>query len=272
MSKFFDHKIKYRTLDQLIASVSDDWMGYDSENLVDPSQLIKIVRKINKQLGLRVTKTKEVMIDFSNWVANLPDDLENLNFAVLCAYVKTTVPAIQGTITEHIDVDSSTGNCETVFLTECGDGFQIIQKILPNLEKVYDIERRVKISHSLYQVQDGEVVGVILSDNFMRLTVPSGKLYLNYEGILEDSDGNLLVVDHPMINDYYEYALKERILENMFFNGEDVERKLAYIQPKLQQAKREAYGVSNMPEFKEIEEVIKLNREAMYKKYFSRFI
>lgn len=276
MSKFFDHKIKYRTLDQLISSISDDWPGYNAESLIDPSQLIKIVRKLNKQLGLRITKTKEVIVDFENWVVNLPDDSENINFAVICSHIKTVVSSgPPSRSVENVNVSCiPNGGCQKVFITDCGNGtFQIIERIIDNTaERIHRIDKRVEIKHSLYQVRMGEVAGVILSDNFLRMTVEHGKLYINYEGVLEDEEGNLLIIDHPMINDYYEYALKERILENMYFSGEDVERKLAFIAAKLQVSKREAYNVANMPEFKEIQEVNDLNRMAMHKRYFSIFI
>lgn len=271
MSKFYDHKLKYRTFDQLINAVADDFYGHDAESLIDPSQLIRVVRKVNKQLGLRITRTREVMLDFDNFVVNLPDDLENINFAVLCSYYKTVVPAIQGTQTENVDTTCS-ACCDSVYVTECGDTYQIAQRVLPNLEYVFNITKRVNIKHSLYQIDPEEIAAVILNDNFMRMTLKYGKLYLNYEGMLQDEKGNLMVLDHPMVNDYYEYSIKERILENMYFQGEDTERKLAYIMPKLQIAKREAYNVTNMPEFKELQEVNDLNREAMYKKYYSIFI
>ena len=47
---------------------------------------------------------------------------------------------------------------------------------------------------------------------------------------MEDNEGNLLVLDHPYCNEYYEYALKERILENMIFSGENVSNQLSFIQ------------------------------------------
>ena len=43
---------------------------------------------------------------------------------------------------------------------------------------------------------------------------------------MEDGDGNLLVLDHPYCNEYGEGAMKERILENMVFAGENVGQQL----------------------------------------------
>jgi len=63
-------------------------------------------------------------------------------------------------------------------------------------------------------------------------------VYISYQGAMEDEDGNLLVLDHPYCNEYYEYALKERILENMVFAGENVGQQLALIAQKLRADKK----------------------------------
>ena len=43
---------------------------------------------------------------------------------------------------------------------------------------------------------------------------------------MENEEGDLLVLDHPYCNEYYEYALKQRILENMLFAWENVSNQL----------------------------------------------
>jgi hypothetical protein len=271
MSKFYDYKIKYRTLDQLISAVADDWPGYDAENLIDPSQLIKVVRRINKQLGLRITKTRESIITFDNWLVNVPDDLQYLNFALVCGRYVYSYPLPQGVHTENVDVDCSNG-CTDVFITPFGDTYRIIKRSPSRGEISFEILKQVHMKHTPYQIDGEYVEGTFLNENFIKMNIKSGNIYLNYEGLLEDENGNLLVVDHPIINEYYEYSLKERILENMYYTGEDTERKLGFIQQKLQMVKREAYNVANMPEFREIQEVIDFNRQAAYKKYYSVFI
>jgi hypothetical protein len=61
-----------------------------------------------------------------------------------------------------------------------------------------------------------------IKNGFLFTTFEEGKVYINYQGGMEDEDGNLLVPDHDLLNEYYEYALKQRILENLYMNGEDV--------------------------------------------------
>lgn len=96
------------------------------------------------------------------------------------------------------------------------------------------------------------------------------KLYINYQGAMEDEDGNLLVLDHPKINKYYEYAIKVAILENLYINGEpDIERRLAKLEERFLQAKATALSISNTPELYEMQQAYKLFRREMEYKYFS---
>ena len=57
-----------------------------------------------------------------------------------------------------------------------------------------------------------------IKDGWLYTSFETGKVYLNYQGMMEDCDGNLLVPEHPLLNEYYEYALKQRILENLIMN------------------------------------------------------
>jgi len=98
-----------------------------------------------------------------------------------------------------------------------------------------------------------------------------GIVYINYEGALEDESGNILVPDHPYMNEYYEYALKERILENLLMEDESVEKALGLVQQKLRGARNNALTVVNTPNFSEMAKMWETNRKAMYSKYYDMF-
>ncbi len=74
-----------------------------------------------------------------------------------------------------------------------------------------------------------------------------------------------------MLNEYYEYALKERILENLLFNGEPVEQRLSLVMQKLRPARNNALSIVNMPNFAEMKQVWAANRKAQYSKYYNMF-
>jgi hypothetical protein len=96
-------------------------------------------------------------------------------------------------------------------------------------------------------------------------------VYVNYQGELEDDEGNILVPDHAMLNDYYEYALKQRIIENLFMNGEAVSNKIELIEQRYRVARNQALNIVNMPNFEEMKKLWWANRRAQYGKYYDMF-
>ena len=96
-------------------------------------------------------------------------------------------------------------------------------------------------------------------------------MFISYQGALQDDDNNLLVLDHPMINEYYEYAMKQRILENLYIAGEDVGQKMQLIEQRLRGARNNALSIVNTPDFAEMYKLWQTNRKAMYSKYYDMF-
>jgi len=110
-----------------------------------------------------------------------------------------------------------------------------------------------------------------LKNGFLYTTFQTGKVYLNYQGQLENEDGDLMVADHPLLNEYYEYAMKERLLENLLMNGEDVSQKLQLIMQRTKAARNAALGMINTPNFEEMKKLWWANRTAQYGKYYNMF-
>lgn len=110
-----------------------------------------------------------------------------------------------------------------------------------------------------------------IKDGFMSSNLRNGKIYMSYEGMLEDDDGNLLVLDHDKINNYYEWRLKHKILESLWFNGEEVERKLAYAAGELRKARIEAWSIVRTPDFEEMQNVFRANRAVYNNRYVNMF-
>lgn len=110
-----------------------------------------------------------------------------------------------------------------------------------------------------------------IKNGFLYTTFQTGKVYLNYQGNMEDEDGNLMVVDHPLINEYYEYAMKERLLENLLMNGEDVAQKFQLITQRKREARTAALSMINTPNYEEMKRLWWANRRAQYGKYYDMF-
>ena len=88
---------------------------------------------------------------------------------------------------------------------------------------------------------------------------------------MEDLDGTLLVMDHPLVNEYYEYAIKQRIFENLFFTGEPVTNQMQLVEQRLRASRNNALSFVNTPNFKELQKIWEMNRRSMYDKYVNMF-
>jgi hypothetical protein len=110
-----------------------------------------------------------------------------------------------------------------------------------------------------------------IKNGFLFTNFQTGNVYLNYQGELTDDQGNLMVPDHELLNDYYEYALKQRLLENLLMNGEDVGGRVQIIEQRFKVARNAALSLVNTPNFREMEQLWWTNRRAQYSKYYDMF-
>ena len=164
-----------------------------------------------------------------------------------------------------------------VFMNCKGEKYELIQIMPTGQTRTYRVllPLRMKASQNidcqcpnLYWNTPNE--GYI-KNGFLYTTFQTGKVYLNYQGNLEDDNGDLLVPDHPLLNDYYEYAFKERLLENLLMNGEDVSQKLQFIVQRTRVARNAALSLVNTPNFAEMKQLWWANRIAQYGKYYNMF-
>lgn len=110
-----------------------------------------------------------------------------------------------------------------------------------------------------------------LKNGFLQTNFTEGVVFINYQSLMEDDDGNLLVLDHPLCNEYYEYAIKQRLLENLFMSGENVANMLQLTEQKLRIARTNALSFINTPDFREMKQVWEMNRKAQYHNYYNMF-
>jgi hypothetical protein len=65
--------------------------------------------------------------------------------------------------------------------------------------------------------------------------------------------------------------MKQRILENLYINGEDVSQRMQLIEQRLRGARNNALSIVNTPNFAEMYKVWQMNRKAQYNKYYDMF-
>jgi hypothetical protein len=312
-----NYSLKYRTFNQLFEDVTIDFKNYALEGVINPQTLIKVARKCNYDLGFRIYKTRQAILEVEHGKVRLPDDFHIINFAVVCGESTVTEALPQGTHIEErlvapdyvcepgqpstcatppsdpcndpIDpcnnVDPCTGTC----ITKCGDEYQLIQKIRTRTH-TYKTSFHLCITDNEYTCQDsctnnltptgvsglmsngrGPIDQASIEQGWLITNFDSGKVYVNYTGDMIDGEGNVMVPDHEMINEYYEYALKERILENLVMNGESVGERYNLIAGKLRASRNYALSIVNTPNFKEMQKLWQVNRKAQYHNYYDMF-
>jgi len=80
----YNYTLRYRTFDQLMSEVTIDFQNISLENFIEPAQLIKVAKRVNYDLGLRIMMTKEALLEVEKGRVKLPDDFFVLNFAMIC--------------------------------------------------------------------------------------------------------------------------------------------------------------------------------------------
>ena len=282
---------KYRTFDSLYEDVSVDFANYALENMIDPAQLIKVATRVNYDLGLRIHRTKEVVLDIEHGKAKLPSDFAYLNYAFRCGEYTIADRPPSGTHIEtfndvpYVPAPGESGPCEdpecrdVCVIKTCNDKneHQLVQRINSSQYRTFTAFMPLRIDTVNDATCDCPNVGIQahdiaeIKDGFIVTSFTTGKVYISYQGAMEDHNGNLLVLDHPYCNEYYEYALKQRILENMIFAGENVSQQLGLIEQRLRAARNNALGFINTPDFAELKKVWLLNRKAQYHNYYNMF-
>lgn len=305
------YNLKYKTFDELLAEVKSDLDSYNLEGLIRPETLLKVAKKVNDDLGLKISETKHKVLEVEHGRAKLPNDFNILNFMYVLGHFKVTQPMIQGTHveqvplkaptyhpgTEHIDIcateiscpepepecpdpceEDKPKKCDT-WLNCKGEEMKLIQKIKTQTREwseFYKI-RLINTSESFYDPKCPNNRWMakntaFIKKGFIYTSFKEGSLYLNYQGMMEDDEGNILVLDHDSINEYYEYALKERILENLIINQRPVaQQAMKLVMTRKKEERNLALGIVNTPDYAEMKAVYHANRKAMYNKYYKMF-
>tara|TARA_R110001592_G_scaffold191542_12_gene437907 strand:- start:15899 stop:16849 length:951 start_codon:yes stop_codon:yes gene_type:complete len=284
---------KYRTFTQLMEDVSIDFSNYALEGMIEPQQLIKVATRVNYDLGLKIHRTKQTVIDIEHGKAQLPMDFAFLNYAFRCGSytINNTMPS--GTHVEtfndvpYVPAPSEVAPCskddtckDVCVIKTCNDTntHQLIQRVGPNQYRQFSSWTQLRISN----VNDAtcfcpslgaQALDVAeIKDGFLLTTFKTGKVYISYQGSMENAEGDLLVLDQPYCNEYYEYALKQRILENMVWQGENVSQQLGLVETRLRAARNNALSFVNTPDFAEMRKMWEVNRRAQYHNYYNMFL
>jgi hypothetical protein len=306
------YNLNYRTYDQLLAEIQSDFKSFYLEDFINPQEFIKVAKRCNYELGLKIFKTSEAIIDIEKGKGKLPNNFNVLNFAFMLSKHTRSEPVIAGTHTERVPVQQLYNpgvgeinicadpvvNAPTTSCNTCGNQTSTCNCNTPcNVHLNCKGEQTVLIQKLKYEtrtwnefypiriIDSGDVVDMdcpnkkwqvrntaYIKNGFIYPSFQTGKVYVNYQGLMEDEEGNLLVPDHDLLNEFYEYAIKQRVLENMIMNGETVNQmQLQLVEQRLRAARNNAYSLVNTPDFNELRKIWEVNRKAQYSNYYDMF-
>lgn len=162
-------------------------------------------------------------------------------------------------------LNCQSGGCNTVAYTDKNKVKTYSELILLNIKSskstTFD---EVNVDNEHYNT-------IVVKNGYILSPFDDAVIFINYEGQMEDDDGNLLVLDHPTVNEYYEYALKTRICENLIAAKHQVQNLFSLMNQQLRKAKQDALSYIRTPDFKELHRVWKMNRKIMNHKYLDMF-
>lgn len=98
----YNYTLKYRTFNSLLEDVRIDLKSLTTEGSIDPAQLYKVAMRVNYDLGLRISMTKEKLLVVEKGKVRLPDDFNVMNFALLCGNETRSVIVPQGTQVQEV--------------------------------------------------------------------------------------------------------------------------------------------------------------------------
>jgi hypothetical protein len=286
-------ELKYKTFSQLMSGIEQDLNNFTDEGFVDRGKYIKEARKVNEDLGLKINRERETVLDVKDFKTQLPEDFQELQLALACHVTNVSKPIFRGDQTEARSRQSlsetHTIDGETLLKTrhfnpsECMEGrgqdIWITKKLgikietFTHLDKLRVTNRAAKRCTDTCFNRRFQTHNVIdIEGDEATFSFREGKVYMNYLADMISDDGDILILDHPKVNDYYEYAIKKKFFENMKFNKEgDFLQDFQIAKQELKEARISALLFVNTVEYDEIIKTHLENRKRFYRKYIDYF-
>lgn len=299
--------LSYRTVDECIDAVRIDLKSFESAGDIDTADLIQIAQEINYELGLKIHTLKETMLEVDHHQVKLPSDFYQALLTLIChehRFVKQA-PWNGNVLLEEVYSDTRTRDtiCDICNVTHEGDCPNIVVNPYPlgktrtlcngnvGIRILHYCESEIRCFERFEQLflkphitasgftqqnryYDEYNVGSISGKFLYTPGIECGKVYLYYTGAMEDAGGHLLVLDHPKINQYYQWAMKYHILSHLYLNGEDLIQRVQFAEKQVEKYKDMALSIANMPDYRQVLKsisTIKKNHDRQYYHPISRW-
>lgn len=237
-----------------MSSVEGDFHKWADAGLIDNLKLIKVIRECNEKLGLRIYRPLETLLYVTpvpeelhrrRGRANLPLDFykAEMVFALHQRLVNTMLPigpgiqqvftppsinqVISGELTNFTGPCclDATDNCSWLIKTPPHQLQVAIKDIVPleifvgSDQHFTEYSPNRSYNHRHHQHHHHACV-INIEEGYIETDFPEATLYLSYLGDMKNDKGEDIIPFHPSLNEYYEWAVKARILQNILYNTE----------------------------------------------------
>lgn len=227
-----------------------------SHNLNNTNVLVQIIGPDNTILSFNVVTPNNGLVQI---ISEAPVPIVDCKIILMASR-----PAFSGVTGSAEIVQDNDGKSVLAYNT---NGRRDRYKVLVPMR----IEKSKSVSADCLNLNSHAWHAAVIKNGFLVTNFDEGVVYINYQSMMEDDDGNLLVMDHPMVNEYYEYALKQRIFENLYINDENTANKMQLVEQRIRPARNNALSFINTPDFNELRKMWEANRKAQYHLYYNMF-
>lgn len=273
---------KYITFDEFMANIEDDLSSFADIGHIESDKYIRTVEKCSSFLSVKINPTKTKTINVINYKVKLPSDFKLWINGFIChKYVERVTPLSTAGFRMHTSTSGCTDSCTTCEVCSSCTNTCTHTITLEDETTYYDIYEQVPLvlTQQKYNCEDCqdtkfdnyyEVAIIKEKDDLYLLTgVKEAKIVVTYVSTMISKE-DIMIYDHPLVRDYYEYAVKEKILEDIWLNGKDaVLQRYQLVTEKHRQSKIEAKRFVNTPDFNELKAYHRNHRIKMYNRYFA---
>lgn len=276
--------IKKVALSQILASVRNDMPSMDNQGYIDQSRVIKKVMWCNDKLGIRLQDKKECIIEVKDYKAQLPLDFSKVAFVCALSANSFGIDNFRNPFHNTVTIDMQnrakaeqcacpvTLGCELVYPDK------IIRRCTENITQTYTQWIPLKLSkfsdphvHHMCLNKGGKYT-IDIQEELIELPFREGELYIMYFSNLLTEDGEVQVPFHPMISDWYEWCIKEKIFQDILMDsdaGPAVVNRLKYATDQKNRAWLDAVGFVDAPYYKELQQIQRRKEREFFNTYIA---
>jgi hypothetical protein len=276
-----DTVIEHRPISQLVSIVKNDFKKFDAERLIDQGSLVKTILYCNEKLGFPIKEIRETAIRVENYEAELPIDFDKLYYVTALKCTNGIDIEVSNPFDNNVDQDVIYEACLDRDSLACANHYMVTVK--RNGKSVNYSEGEwttLEVSSNEFchpgcpNIKSRGKYQAYIKDNKINTPFKTGILYIIYIGLMRDVNGEVTFPFHPLITPYYEWSVKEKILQDAIFNSDvpNVGDMYKFAQSERVKAWIDAFNFTSEKDYATLIELQKKKELNWYNQWFKYFM